>query len=768
MLAHPDAERRFHPGPVPLLGGVAVYFALVAGLIAALLLDRFRHAELARLCWALIPAAALACLFGAVDDCCNLRSRAKLVLQFVAALLIASAGFSVDFIIVFGCRIELGCWGVPLTIFWLMGCINALNLIDGLDGLASVVGLSTTSMMGIIALNMGNDHVAAAALALTAALAGFLVFNRPPASIFLGDSGSTLIGLVIGVLGMQGSLKSSATLSITAPVVLMTLPMFDVVMAVVRRKLTGRPLALGDREHIHHCLLDRGLGPWQVLGILGALCLTTGAAATAATVFRMDALAWIIATTLMVLMIRLRVFGHREFGLIGQFVRRQAANLAQSIFLPRPSRHRIRFARFRRRGDSRREIRSEGDSPVAPSKGRPRNVSGTLRADRSATAHGVCRIIGKEPRHAPSPHENAPGSRVPRAPAASRPTFAARAALPRDLDVGVIYTGERDLMGPLLSTMKASAAGLDYRLLLVDNPSPDGIEPWRQIIPETTVLGNSERLNYAANMNRILAASTARYVLVMNTDMFFDPRQHCLARMVDFMDAHPGCGIAGCRLLHADGRDARAARRFQTLSVVLARRFGLGRLMQRTLDRYFYLDHAPGESFDCQWLSGCFLMFRNAGGGAGRAVRREFRQVFRRRGHLPADGPGRLAGDVSRGHQRLSHRAARQPQAVLGRRLAASPGVSLLAAQMGLSGDGRMPAQRACAVGESGVKPVGWHWPAQKRSTWPAAAYSEFVPVWATVFPTDPVLVEVVTEQLRRDTDKKSAPHRPRVGGSHD
>ncbi len=331
VLAYPDKERRFHPGPVPLLGGVAVYVALVAGLITALLLDRFRQADLARLCWALIPAAGLACLFGTVDDCCNLRSRAKLALQFMAALLITSAGFSVDFIVVFGCRIELGWWGVPLTIGWLMGCINALNLIDGLDGLASVVGLSTTSMMGIIALNMGNEHVAAAAMVLTAALAGFLVFNRPPASIFLGDSGSTLIGLVIGVLGIQGSLKSSATLSITAPVVLMTLPMFDVLMAVVRRKLTGRPLALGDREHIHHILLQRGLGPWQVLGILGAFCLTTGAAATAATIFRMDALAWIIATTLIVLMIRLRVFGHREFGLIHQFVRRQAENLAQSI-----------------------------------------------------------------------------------------------------------------------------------------------------------------------------------------------------------------------------------------------------------------------------------------------------------------------------------------------------------------------------------------------------------------------------------------------------
>jgi UDP-GlcNAc:undecaprenyl-phosphate GlcNAc-1-phosphate transferase len=200
VLAHPDAERRFHPSPVPLLGGVAVYAALIAGLAVALTLDRFRHPELVKLCWALIPTTALACVFGAVDDCWNLRWRAKLVLQFVAASTIAATCCSVDFLIVFGFRIELGYWGVPLTTLWLMGCINALNLIDGLDGLASVVGLSTATMMGLIALNMGNDHVAVASLALTAALAGFLLFNRPPASIFLGDSGSTLIGLMIGGL----------------------------------------------------------------------------------------------------------------------------------------------------------------------------------------------------------------------------------------------------------------------------------------------------------------------------------------------------------------------------------------------------------------------------------------------------------------------------------------------------------------------------------------------------------------------------------------
>jgi UDP-GlcNAc:undecaprenyl-phosphate GlcNAc-1-phosphate transferase len=335
VLAYPDSVRRFHPGPIPLLGGVAVYAAFAGGLLAALLLGRFGHQHLAQLCWTLIPTAALACLFGAIDDTWNLRWRAKLVLQFTAALIVAATGISIDNLVVFGFRIELGYWGIALTTLWLMGCINALNLIDGLDGLASVVGLSTTSMMGIIALSTGNVHVAVASLVLTAALAGFLVYNRPPASVFLGDSGSTFLGLMIGVLSFQASLKSTATLSITAPVVLMTLPMFDVVMAMVRRKLTGRPLALGDRQHIHHCLLDRGLGPWQVLGIVGAICLTTGAAATAATLFRTDGLAWVIATTIVVLMIRFRVFGHREFGLIDRFVRRQAGNLSQAIFLPK-------------------------------------------------------------------------------------------------------------------------------------------------------------------------------------------------------------------------------------------------------------------------------------------------------------------------------------------------------------------------------------------------------------------------------------------------
>jgi UDP-GlcNAc:undecaprenyl-phosphate/decaprenyl-phosphate GlcNAc-1-phosphate transferase len=314
----PDGWRKLHQGAVPLWGGVAVYVAMVLGLLAAG--SHSLGLEYVELAWAVALSAGIACVFGCVDDAFCLRARHKLALQTVSVLPIVLVGYYVDCVVAFGYRIELGWLGVPLTVLWLLGCINALNLMDGMDGLASVVGLSTAGMMGLIAANEGHPHVGVIALVLAGALAGFLVHNRPPARIFLGDSGSMVIGLTVGVLGMQGALKTSATLSLTAPVVVMTLPMFDVVAAVVRRGLTGKPLSAPDRKHIHHRLLDRGLSPWQVLCILGSLCLLTGGAATFATIFRKDALAWIAALTLVVLLIRLRLFGYHEFVLLRQSV----------------------------------------------------------------------------------------------------------------------------------------------------------------------------------------------------------------------------------------------------------------------------------------------------------------------------------------------------------------------------------------------------------------------------------------------------------------
>jgi UDP-GlcNAc:undecaprenyl-phosphate GlcNAc-1-phosphate transferase len=171
-------------------------------------------------------------------------------------------------------------------------------------------------MIAIIASNLGQDHVALVAMALAGALAGFLVYNLPPASIYLGDSGSMVIGLVVGILGMQAALKTPTTLAITAPAVLMSIPMLDTVLAIVRRKLSGQRFYTADRGHIHHRLLERGLNNWQALGIIGLLCLMTGGAAAAAIVLRSDGLAWAMAISIVVLMIRMRVFGHHELSLV--------------------------------------------------------------------------------------------------------------------------------------------------------------------------------------------------------------------------------------------------------------------------------------------------------------------------------------------------------------------------------------------------------------------------------------------------------------------
>ena len=252
-----------------------------------------------------------------------------------------------------------------------------------------------------------------------------------------------------------------------------------------------------------------------------------------------------------------------------------------------------------------------------------------------------------------------------------------------DLDVGVIYTHERQWMSRLLATLAASADGLAMRLILVDNASAEGVEPWRRVVGRTEVLRNPRRLSYAANLNRILQVSTARYVLLLNSDMYFDPPSQCPARMVRFMEAHPDCGIAGCRLYHEDGGDAFPARRFQTLPIILARRCGLGRLLPGVVDRYLYRDRDPRESFDCDWLSGCFLMLRARGPLPDRRVRRPLRQILRGRGPLSPHAARRLAGDVPRRRLRLPPRTARQRETALARRRTAPAGLRPLAAEVG-------------------------------------------------------------------------------------
>jgi GT2 family glycosyltransferase len=185
------------------------------------------------------------------------------------------------------------------------------------------------------------------------------------------------------------------------------------------------------------------------------------------------------------------------------------------------------------------------------------------------------------------------------------------AAAVADIDVGVIYTHEDDFMHRLMPSLAASASSARSRLILVDNQSAEGTDVWQRAFPRTLVIRNSRRLGYGPNLNRILQESTARYVLLLNTDMYFDPAERMLDKMVQFMDRHADCGLAGCRLYHADNSYAYPARRFLTPQAIAARRVAPLRLLlgQHENDLLYKERDADGV-FECDWLSGCFLCVR--------------------------------------------------------------------------------------------------------------------------------------------------------------
>lgn len=181
-----------------------------------------------------------------------------------------------------------------------------------------------------------------------------------------------------------------------------------------------------------------------------------------------------------------------------------------------------------------------------------------------------------------------------------------------DLDVGLIYTYEDAWMMPIVRSLASSGPGLRMRLLLVDNASQSGVESWMHEFSESIAIRNERRLGYAANLNRILERSTARYALLLNTDMFFDPQEACLTKMVRFMDANPSCGLSTCRLYRYDDSYAFGPRRYPSIRGAIGRRFESLGLFRSHVDDSQYRDRDPFDSFACDWFTGCLFMARKA------------------------------------------------------------------------------------------------------------------------------------------------------------
>jgi UDP-GlcNAc:undecaprenyl-phosphate GlcNAc-1-phosphate transferase len=281
----PDS-RKLHTGLIPRIGGLGIFvsMALAVGLgFAGLaLLDRLTAAPAGPL---VAAAAGVAMIFGVglYDDFVPLRARTKLLLQVVAATIVAASGMRVDSIAIplLG-NLHLGGMAVPLTVFWIVGMTNSVNLIDGIDGLAGGISAIAAAGIAIIALLQGHLLTALVALALFGALAGFLLYNWPPASIFMGDSGSHLLGFSLATLPFL-DIGGAATLgTLVVPATLVLIPIVDCGAATVRRIRQRRSVGSADTDHIHYVLRALGmsdrkilLAVYSVCGYLAVVAITT-------------------------------------------------------------------------------------------------------------------------------------------------------------------------------------------------------------------------------------------------------------------------------------------------------------------------------------------------------------------------------------------------------------------------------------------------------------------------------------------------------------
>jgi UDP-GlcNAc:undecaprenyl-phosphate GlcNAc-1-phosphate transferase len=267
-------ERGLASKHTPLLGGLAIFGgALVAGLI--FLPDNQRTEGI-------LAAAALITIVGALDDVFDLHPAAKLLGQIAAAVLLVTSGVQVEaFTFPFVHRVELGGLGGPLTVVALVLLMNVVNFSDGIDGLAAGVCAISALAFAIIAFDLGRNTAGILAAITCGAALGFLIFNFNPASVFMGDCGSNLLGLLLGAVIVEGSLKTNALIALVGPLVVLAVPFLDTGFVVAKRIKYRRPIYRGDSNHFHHRFHRIGFSQRRTVLYLYAWTLITAGDAVA-------------------------------------------------------------------------------------------------------------------------------------------------------------------------------------------------------------------------------------------------------------------------------------------------------------------------------------------------------------------------------------------------------------------------------------------------------------------------------------------------------
>ncbi|HWR13075.1 MAG TPA: MraY family glycosyltransferase [Rectinemataceae bacterium] len=280
-------ERKIHNGNIPRLGGVGIAAAFLATIIILMLLqeplvndfnERYKI-------WPIVLAGFVMFFLGLIDDLVDLRARLKFLIQVLAALFLIVFGFRFKVIMVpWGNGfIDLGLFSYPITLLWIIGITNAMNLIDGLDGLAGGICFIASLTFGIFFWAQGAALSAELCLAVTGAVAGFLIFNLPPAKIFMGDSGSLFLGFCLAILPLLGNGSGDKVeIGFFSAVATLGIPIFDTFSAMYRRRKAGVSFFTADKGHLHHILLGKVKSTGYVLLIIYSIntCLALAALST--------------------------------------------------------------------------------------------------------------------------------------------------------------------------------------------------------------------------------------------------------------------------------------------------------------------------------------------------------------------------------------------------------------------------------------------------------------------------------------------------------
>lgn len=269
----PKDARRMHKKPIPRMGGLAIYIAFIVTSLSVCNIDK-------KLIFTLAGATLIAIL-GIIDDKFALPALPKLVVQLIAAALPVIGGLRINFLNPFGVA-QKGYWfmgwlSIPLTVFWIVGITNAINFADGLDGLAD--GISTIACASLLATAVltGASYNSIILLsALIGACLGFLPYNFHPASVFMGDTGSTLLGYMLSVIAVGGMFKTTITISFLIPVIALGLPIFDTAFVIIRRILSGKSPMAPDKTHLHHKLIELGFSQIKTVLIIYFMCAVCG------------------------------------------------------------------------------------------------------------------------------------------------------------------------------------------------------------------------------------------------------------------------------------------------------------------------------------------------------------------------------------------------------------------------------------------------------------------------------------------------------------